>query len=50
MRKAAGVYPHAVADRLLPLGDGAGAGQEPDRVLGVDPQLDGVPAFSARKP
>ena len=37
-----GVHPHAVAGRLHPLGDRAGAGQEPFGVLGVDPQLDGV--------
>src|SRR5882672_12016501 len=38
-RLIAGVHPHALARGLVPLGDRARAGQEPDRVLGVDPQL-----------
>src|SRR5437763_8030229 len=39
----AGVDPDTLAGRLDPGADRAGSGQEALRVLGVDPQLDGVP-------
>src|SRR6516225_5637935 len=43
-RGVPGVHPHARSRGLRPGGDGPGARQEPLRVLGIDPQLDGVPS------
>jgi hypothetical protein len=39
----AGVHPDALTRGFFPFGDRARAGQEPDRVLGVDPKLERVP-------
>ena len=44
-RLVAGVHPQARSRGLGPLGDRAGTGQEPDRVLGVDPQLERMPVI-----
>src|SRR5215467_13785635 len=42
-RRIPGVHPDTGAGRLLPPLDGPGAGQEPHRVLGIDPQFQRMP-------